>query len=72
MAWMQEGLVLACAQGLLVCGLATPDGSGVFAVTEGVPLAHCEEQEKHITVPCPLWRGDESSVQGTRHPFLSH
>lgn len=37
--------------------------SGTLAVTDGVP-------GPSSTLPCSLWRVDESSLLGTQHPFL--
>ena len=74
--WMEEGPVLCwLAQDLSVCGLVSPDGSGMFSLTDGLPYSFSTLMgSRKNTLQCPVASEEWMSLrlQGTRDGFLSH
>lgn len=74
---MEEGPVLCwLAQDLSVCGLVSPDGSGMFALTDGLPYSFSTfvGKNRKNTLQCPVPSEEWVSLclQGTQDGFLSH
>lgn len=71
--WMEEGTVLSwLAHDLVVCGLATADPSGVFALTDGVPclfstFVESRRNTSQCSVPSEEWKSHR--LQGPQHLF---
>lgn len=54
-----------------MCGLATPDSSGPFALTDGPWFLSTLAESRENTAPCPILSEGRMShrPQGTRHPL---